>query len=231
MNKRKYIIGGIYLKMNKNVLAIGAHPDDIEFGCAGTLFRHRQNGDDVTMVVMSKGDVRDSFSGKVLRSKDESITETTCSADVLDCDLVHLDFEDTKIPFSVESISSLERIIKSKKIDIIYTHWGGDTHQDHINTLKTTLSSARMVKNVLCYEQIPIPRVSINYPVANYYVDVSEFMDKKIESCLCHESQLKKYKDGGFDMIDGLKVLARYRGNQIGVKYAEAFDLLKMVSD
>ena len=217
--------------MSKNVLAIGSHPDDIEFGCGGTLFKHKQNGDDVTMLVMSKGDIKDSFSGKVLRSKSESIKETECSANVLGCDLVHLNFEDTKIPFSAESISSLEKVIKGRNIDLIYTHWGGDTHQDHINTLKTTLSAARMVKNVLCYEQIPIPRVSINYPVANYYVDISDVMNRKIESCMCHESQIKKYKNSGFDMIDGLEVLARYRGNQIGVKYAEAFDLLKMVSD
>jgi LmbE family N-acetylglucosaminyl deacetylase len=215
--------------MNKNILAIGAHPDDLEFGCVGTLVKHKLRDDNVTIVVMSKGDIKDAFSGNILRSKSESVLETKCSAEVLGLDLIHLSYEDTKVPFSVDSISSLEKIIKGKDIDTIYTHWGGDTHQDHINTLKSTLAAARTVKNVLCYEQIPIPRVSINYPIANYYVDISDVMDEKIEACKCHKSQLKKYLDSGFDMIDSLYVLARYRGNQAGVKYAEAFDLLKMV--
>ena len=54
-------------------------------------------------------------------------------------------------------------------------------------------------------------------------------MDRKIEACKCHESQIKKYSNMGVDMLDTLDVLARYRGNQINKKYAEAFDILKMV--
>ena len=54
-------------------------------------------------------------------------------------------------------------------------------------------------------------------------------MDKKIKACKCHISQLIKYENSDIDMIDGLDVLGRYRGNQIKRKYAEAFDILKMV--
>ena len=54
-------------------------------------------------------------------------------------------------------------------------------------------------------------------------------MDDKIKACECHKSQLEKYINSGIDMISGLKCLARYRGNQINRKYAEAFDVLKMV--
>ena len=55
-------------------------------------------------------------------------------------------------------------------------------------------------------------------------------MDIKIKSCKSHESQINKYLKSKIDMIDGLDILARYRGNQINRKYAEAFDVLKMVS-
>ena len=87
-----------------------------------------------------------------------------------------------------------------------------------------------MVNNVLGYEQVPVPRVTNVYPVANYYVDITDFMDTKIEACKCHTSQILKYENMGVDMIDGLNILARYRGNQIRKKYAEAFDVLKMVA-
>ena len=86
-----------------------------------------------------------------------------------------------------------------------------------------------LVDNVLSYEQVPVPRVTNVYPVANYYVDITDYMDKKIQASQCHISQIEKYESYGIDMIDSLSVLARYRGNQVGVKYAEAFDVLKMV--
>ncbi len=216
--------------MSKNILAIGAHSDDVEFGCYGTLIKHKHRGDNITIVIMSKGDVKHSVSKKILRSESESISESIQSAKLFGFKLIQFDYTDTKIPFTVDTISDLERIIVNSNIDTIYTHWGGDTHQDHINTLNSSIAAARMINNVLCYEQIPIPRVSINYPVANYYVDISDVMNKKIEACLCHKSQVDKYLDSGLDMIEGLSILAKYRGNQIGVKYAEAFDLLKMVS-
>ena len=90
--------------MNKNILAIGAHPDDLEFGCVGTLVKHKLRDDNVTIVVMSKGDIKDAFSGNILRSKSESVLETKCSAEVLGLDLIHLSYEDTKVPFSVFTI-------------------------------------------------------------------------------------------------------------------------------
>lgn len=208
-----------------NVLAIGAHSDDIEFGCYGTLFRHWRRGDTITVVIMSN---------RIILEVNKKCTnigegESEKSAEYLHAEIIRLNFSDKFVPFNSQSIEKLEKIIKDREIDTIYTHWGGDTHQDHINTLKTTLAAGRLINNVLCYEQVPLPRVPISYPVANYYVDITEYIDDKINCCKMHESQITKYNEQGFDVIDGLKVLARYRGNQINVKYAEAFDVLKMV--
>ena len=212
-----------------NVMAIGAHPDDIEFGCGGTLFKHKSGGDNIVMVVMTNTKSISGVTGESLRSEKELKNESEQSAKVLGCDLEFLPFTDLHIPFSFESVSKLEKLMIEYDTDIVYTHWGGDTNQDHIATLKTTMASARLLPNVLCYEQLPVPRITNVYPTANYYVDVTDVFEKKIEMCECHDSQLKKYKKQGYDVLDSLSVLARYRGNQIGVKYAEAFDVLKMV--
>ena len=214
---------------NKKILAVGAHSDDVEFGCYGTLIKHKKNGDDVVVVIMSKGDVRHSVTNEILRNESESMTEGKTSADLFGFELIQLNYKDSAVPFTMETISDLERIIVKYNIDTIYTHWGGDTHQDHINTLNSTLSAARMIDNVFCYEQIPVPRVTTKHPTVNYYVDVSDSMDEKIDGCNCHKSQIEKYMKNGLDIVDGLISLAGYRGNQIGVKYAEAFNMLKMV--
>ncbi len=213
----------------KNILAIGAHSDDIEFGCGGTLAKHVQNGDKVYMLVMSNGNMKHSVTGDVIRTVEDTNKECKDGADIIGANLIQLDFPDREVPFSAESIGAIENVIHSNNINTVYTHWSGDTHQDHINTLQSSLSAGRLVDNIFCYEQVPVPRVTNTYPVANYYVDITSQMDTKIKSCEAHTSQIKKYKKSGIDMIDGLDVLARYRGNQINRKYAEAFDILKMV--
>lgn len=217
------------MQVRKNILAIGAHPDDIEFGCSGTLKRHIKNGDRVIMVVMTSSDVSDAYTYEVTRNADISLNEATCSANHLGAELIIGHFRDTSVPFNGESVAFIERIIKQYDIDTVYTHWGGDTHQDHINTLSATMAAARLVKNVLCYEQVPLPRITMTYPVANYFVDITETMPDKLLACKCHKSQIDKFHSHGFDMIDNLEALARYRGTQSGVKYAEAFNVLKIV--
>ena len=214
----------------KNILAIGAHSDDVEFGCGGTLIKHVKNGDDVHILIMSNGNMKHSVTGEVIRTIKQTNVECKNGASIIGANLIQLNFSDRKVPFDMDSISAIENVINLHNIDTIYTHWSGDTHQDHINTLQSSLSAGRLVDNVLCYEQVPVPRVTNVYPVANYYVDITPYMDIKIKSCKSHESQINKYLKSKIDMIDGLDILARYRGNQINRKYAEAFDVLKMVS-
>ena len=218
------------MTQSNNILAIGAHPDDVEFGCFGTLKKHIHKGDKVTICLMSNSTVKDATTGKFTRTRNVSISEADAAAKYIGAELIMLDYQDTDIPFNSDSVKQLEKIIVSNNINIIYTHWGGDTHQDHINTLNTTLAASRMIDNVLCYEQVPLPRVCMSYPVANYYVDISDTLDDKLTSCACHESQLKKYNDMGIDILDNITTLAKYIGNQSNVKYAEAFNVLKIVN-
>ena len=91
------------------------------------------------------------------------------------------------------------------------------------------MAAGRYVPNVFCYEQIPIPRVSENSMNQNYYIDITKSFDKKIEASLCHHSQISKYESQGFDVPQNLKTLAKFRGIQANCKYAEAFQIIKMV--
>ena len=213
----------------KNVLAIGAHPDDIEFGCFGTLKKHKDQGDNVTLLVMTQSDVKDAHTGKVTRDSIISQKEASSAAEILGADLILGPFQDTKVPFDSKSVKFIENIVKEKNINWVYTHWAGDTHQDHINTLNATMAAARLVKNVLCYEQVPLPRMSTTHPVANYYVDITDTIDFKLIGCNRHKSQIDKFKEHGFDMLGNVETLAKFRGNQCGLKYAEAFNILKLV--
>tara|TARA_B100001094_G_scaffold228308_1_gene222857 strand:+ start:504 stop:1151 length:648 start_codon:yes stop_codon:yes gene_type:complete len=213
-----------------NVLAIGAHPDDIEFGCGGTLINHKDNGDKVIYVCMTDTQSIDKTTGKVIRSHEQLKKETQCAADELGVDEIHyLPFTDLNVPFSFESVSQLERIIKQCRADVIYTHWAGDSNQDHIATFRTTMAAARYIPNVYCYEQIPIPRHTENPMRINHYSDITNSFDDKIKAAECHQSQFKKYKEAGFDVTENLTTLAKFRGIQANCQYAEGFQVIKQV--
>ena len=210
-------------------MAIGAHPDDIEFGCSGTLCNHIKNDDYVVMVVMTNTESVDGVTGKILRTHVENESEARQAAEVIGCEIEFLSFKDLHVPFDFDSVSKLEGLIKKHDIDTIYTHWAGDANQDHIATFKTTMAAARYVPNVFCYEQLPIPRVSENSINPTYYVDISNTFEKKINASECHKSQINKYESHGFNVTDNLETIAKFRGIQANCKYAEAFQVIKMI--
>ena len=214
-----------------NVIAIGAHPDDIEFGCGGTLIKHKDNGNKVIYVCMTDTESVDATQGKIIRTESQLKSETQCAADILGVDKIYyLPFKDLHVPFSFESVSRLETIIKQYSIDTIYTHWSGDSNQDHIATFKTTMAAARYVPNVYCYEQIPIPRHTDNPMRINSYRDISRTFDLKIKAAECHKSQFEKYKRVGLDVSGNLTTLAMFRGIQANCHFAEGFQVIKQVS-
>ena len=73
----------------KHVMAVGAHPDDIEFGCGGTLLKHKKRGDKVIYVCMTDTQSVDKTTNKVIRSHKQLKDETQCAADALGVDEIH----------------------------------------------------------------------------------------------------------------------------------------------
>ncbi|MCX9010309.1 MAG: PIG-L family deacetylase [Candidatus Methanoperedens sp.] len=210
----------------KNVLAVGAHADDVEIGCGGTVAVHKENGDNVIILIMAESSYTN-YDGKILRSLKEGQIEEENAAKVLDVELINLNFKTKQIPYSAESIEAINKVIDDYSIDIIYTHWNYDTHQDHLRTTQSVLSAGRYVKNILMYEpEYPAGRSYIGFR-NQYYVDISSVFDKKMEALRCHSSQLKKYGD---NFLRAVEARAIHRGYEIGQKYAECFEIVRMIS-
>lgn len=208
----------------KNVLAVGAHPDDIEIGCAGTIAKHIQNNDNVVILVMTDP-YYTNHDGKVLRDTDEGKLETINGAKVLGAKLIHLNFETKNVPYSSATIEAINQVIDDYNIETIYTHWYHDTHQDHLRTTQAVLSGGRYVPNVLMYEpEYPAGRSYMGFR-NQYYVDITETFELKMESLMQHESQVKKYGNG---FIEAVGARAKHRGYEIGTKYAECFEVIRL---
>ncbi len=210
-----------------NVVAICAHPDDIEFNCAGTLLKHKEQGDEVVMVTVSDG-ATENHKREIIRSKKNAILEAKRAASVIGAKLYILDYKALDIPCNHKIIGELESIINKHHADTVYTHWHGHTNQDHRRVSMAALAAARCVERVLTWEE-GIPHSSCTSGFSpQLYVDITGQMDKKIEAVRAHESQVRKY---GKDLMDAIAARARYRGYQIRVKYAECFCVSKLVND
>jgi len=120
-----------------NVMAIGAHPDDIEFGCGGTLLKHHRDGDNVIYVCMTNTESVDATTGKTIRSKEQLKEETKKATEKLKVKyLEYLPFIDLHVPFNFESVSKLESLIK--KYDVIKACYQKAQH--YINLASNSLS-------------------------------------------------------------------------------------------
>jgi LmbE family N-acetylglucosaminyl deacetylase len=209
----------------KNILAVGAHADDIEIGCGGTAALHVKNGDNVYILIMTNS-FYTNYDGKILRSIEEGGEEEKEGADILGGELFNLGFETKNVPYNEKSIEAINKIIDKCNIDIIYTHWYHDTHQDHVRTTQSVLSAGRYVKTILMYEpEYPSGRSYLGFR-NQYYMDITSTFDIKIEALKKHKSQVKKY---GPEFLEAIEARARHRGYEVGSKFAECFEIIRML--
>jgi len=212
----------------KNVLAVGAHADDVEIGCGGTVALHTRRGDKVIILIMAES-AYTYYDGRVLRTEEEWKTEEARGAEVLGAKLINLGFKTKEVPYSRESIESINRVIDEYNIDMIYTHWYHDSHQDHRRTTQSVLSAGRYVKNILMYEpEYPAGRSYLGFR-NQYYVDITSTFDIKMEALKQHKSQIRKYGEKMF--LEAVEARARHRGYEIGSRYAECFEVVRLLGE
>ncbi len=199
-----------------NILAIGAHPDDIEFGCGGTLSKYSEKGHKVYMLVLSKGDKGGDSDA---RQKEQENSTRILGAEKL----YFSNYKDTEIAQSQKLITEIEDLLKEIKPGFIFVHYHDDTHQDHRNLSNSTISATRYIHNVLFYEG---PTTQNFTP--NVFVDITSALDKKFECLEAHVSQVSKTNIEGLSIIEAAKSAAHFRGIQGRVNYAEAFNSLRL---
>jgi LmbE family N-acetylglucosaminyl deacetylase len=201
----------LVLKSSK-ILAIGAHPDDIELGCGGTISAACTAGANVVAVFLTKGE---------LSGKPESRCQESFEAlKLLGIKEVYFgDFMDADIPSSRKAIDFLESFCKDGEIETVLTHSINDSHQDHRAVGWLSLSAFRTVPRILAYEA---PRVTPSFS-PTYFVDISDFVERKWSALKCHVSQNEKRYLAYESMIN----LASFRGSQVNVRAAEAFEVVR----
>jgi LmbE family N-acetylglucosaminyl deacetylase len=198
------------------VLAVGAHPDDIELGCGATLSAHRLRGDRVTLLVMTTGEHGPQHALSRVREQQDA-------ADLLGAELFWGDFTDGEVPEDARAVAAIEQVMSAVGAEVVYTHAERDTHQDHRSTARATLAACRRVSNVLGYES---PTTTDFSP--DVFVDAAGLVEAKVDLLRAHMSQVLK---NGLVDLEEIEAQARYRGFMARLRWAEAFESHRFVWD
>lgn len=194
----------------KRILVLSPHPDDMEFGCGGCIYKFSKKGYKLYIYVATAGEYGGS---KNIRKK-----EQLNSAKILGADLIWGNFKDTEVFFRRELITEIEKVIKKVDPFLLFINFFKDSHQDHVALSKATVTAARYINNILFYET----PTSIDF-VPNIYFDIGDVIDIKEKLLRSHASQVNRTRVKNLSIIESAYSTAIFRGYQARVKYAEAF--------
>ena len=204
-----------------NILAIGAHFDDIELGCGGALAKHVANGDKVYAYVATTSGYKN-HNDQTIRTNSIALDEGKAAMKMLGVELICGDFNTLEVEFSESLNVQIVRIVEEKKIDCVYTHWVNDIHHDHHNLAKASLHSCRHVKRILMYRSNWY-HSSIQFN-GNFYIDITDHWQKKSDAIAAHRSEMDRTHK---KWISFFKNEAENAGQRIGVNMAEVFEVVK----
>lgn len=188
-------------KPREYVLAVGAHPDDVEIGVGGILAAHRAAGDVVVILTLSRGAM-----GGVAQDRQH---EALASAELLGARLFLEDLVDTEITNTGPTVAIIERVVREVNPTIVYTHSIHDRHQDHRAVHEATLVATRGVPMVACFQS---PSSTVDYRPTRF-VTIDGFTERKLEllDCFSSQSGIRNYLEPDF-VLATARYWSRYGG-------------------
>lgn len=220
-----------------SVLVIAAHPDDEILGCGGTIAQHRKSGHSVAVLIMadgisSRGGLSRKFSPKDLQERQQSAHRAN---EILGVNkLTLLSYPDNRMDGVVllDVVRDIEKELDKHKPSIIYTHHAGDVNIDHSIVHDAVIVACRpqpghSVRQLMFFETLSStewrPPASRSLFAPNWFVDISESIDLKLQSLAAYVSEMRDFPHPR--SLAAAEHLARWRGTSVGVTAAEAFEL------
>ena len=218
--------------MNNKVLVLAVHPDDETLGCGGTLLKHKDNNDEIHLLIATSLDKTHSYYEK--KEKEiEQISKLYGFNSVNNLRLKTMRVDEYSMSELVVKISNL---IKNIKPNIIYLPFIYDVHSDHRKIFEAAFSCTKsfrypFLKKIYMMETLSetefAPNLMNNSFCPNIFIDIAKYIDKKIEIINVYQSEIGKHPFPRSKK--NIKALATYRGASCGCEYAESFMLLKEI--
>jgi LmbE family N-acetylglucosaminyl deacetylase len=220
----------------KNCIVISAHPDDETLGVGGTILKHITNGDNVYWLIVTNVFENQGFSKERVESRQLEISKVEKMFGFKET--FNLNYPTMTLSSSslIKMVPDISSVFSEVKPEIIYTLNRSDVHSDHRVIFDAVMACTKsfrypFIKQILMYECISetefAPALAEKAFLPNYFVDITNYIDKKNEIMKVFESELAEHPFPR--SIENIKALAHFRGASVGVNYAEAFQLLKYI--
>ena len=215
------------------VLVIAPHMDDEVLGCGGTIIRHVDSGDQVTVCIVANRAYDHKYELNLIEQEKDCCKK---AKQVLSYqNLIFLDLPDEQLDQSqIDIIIPLEKVVTECKPDIVYTCHRGDLNQDHRAVFEAVRvvcrPNAKHVVSTLRAFEVPSSTDQVaatsEWPfLPNYYVNLKETLERKVRAMACYSKESKPFPHPR--SAEGLRVYAQKRGMEVGVEAAEAFVVLR----
>lgn len=222
--------------MKNNILVVAAHPDDEILGVGGTIIKHVKNGDQVNILILGDGETSRDVGDIEARARQAKLAGKMLGAK----NIILKTLPDNKfdsIPL-LQITKEVEAVVQKFKPNIVYTHFAQDLNIDHRLTFQAVLTACRpqpgfCVKKILTFETLSSTewqtkkKSTIFLPTE--YHNITGLVDKKIAALSVYKKELRKYPHPR--STNGVKILAQYRGLEVGYKYAEAFEVVRSLDE
>lgn len=199
------------------VVCVGAHPDDPESGCGGTLGRYAALGHSVTIVYLTRGErgIAGTPLDEAARIRSAE-AETACK--ILGAKAQFFGQIDGATEVTRDQVAAMERLLASIRPDLVFTHWPVDTHPDHqVASVLAIRAWMRLAASQLYFFEVNSGSQTEGF-LPNTYVDISAVVEQKKAALFAHRSQ-----DGQGIWNEHHQLMAQWRGREAGVTAAEAF--------
>jgi len=216
------------------VLVVSPHPDDEVLGVGGTIARLASEGNDVTIVIVTKGwePLFENSQVKQVRAEARAASETLGAKS-----LRFMDLPVTKLSIMPkhELNEKFEKLINEENPELVFLPFYGDRHEDHRQVFDACMvalrpvGNQRHVKQILCYETVSETHLSTAY-VEPYFepqlwVDISKHLSTKLKAMRKYKSQLRLEPDAR--SLEAISSLAKWRGSTVGMPAAECFVVVR----
>jgi LmbE family N-acetylglucosaminyl deacetylase len=214
----------------KRILVVAPHPDDETLGCGGTLLRHKQKGDHISWLIVTHMSEETGYSPERIASREREIEAVKVFYDFDSVYNLELKPAGLDVYPVGELVSKFSRVITAEKPETIYLPYRLDAHSDHTIVFDAVASCCKsfrypFLKQVRSYETLSETGFGVRPEDSgfnpNIYVDITGFIDQKIEAMNNYEGEMGQHPFPRSDVT--LRALATLRGSFAGVHFAEAF--------
>lgn len=220
----------------KKIIIISAHPDDETLGAGGTLLKHKAQGDEIYWLIVTNISESQGFSSDRVLSRQQEIEKVSKSFGFTKT--FKLDYPTMTLSSSSinEIVPKISAIFQEVLPEVVYTLNRSDAHSDHRYISDAVMACTKsfrypFIKKVLMYECISETEFAPAFPekmfIPNYFVDISEYMETKIEIMNVFESEMGLHPFPRNEK--NIRALATFRGAVAGANYAEAFQVVKII--